>query len=242
MKKIILIFFAAIFILSLVLVISKNTIAQFILAKGVKQAAGLDINTEKIDLGLLNSYISIKNLRIFNPDGFEERLMADVPQIYIVYDLGAFLKGSTHLYKIKLDLKEFIVVKNRYGKLNVNSISGLSKPLSQKKPDIKKPGIKIDLLELKIGRVLYKDYTQPAPAVLEYNINIDEEYRNITDVNALVQLIVAKALINTAVWKLVNMNFDNINNDFTDVVKTSLGAIQGVTKGMEDIFKFHSGR
>ncbi|MFH1790840.1 MAG: hypothetical protein ABH885_02515, partial [Candidatus Omnitrophota bacterium] len=54
----------------------------------------------------------------------------------------------------------------------------------------------IDRLRLKIGKVSYKDYSarQGTPRVMEYNINLDEEYTNITNPYTLVSLIVVKAL------------------------------------------------
>ena len=66
----------------------------------------------------------------------------------------------------------------------------------------------LDLLELKIGKVVYKDYSGGGkPVVQTFNINLNERYKNITDPNALVSLIVFKALINTTLSNIVNLDF-----------------------------------
>lgn len=231
MKKAVIIFFAVIIVLCVILIISKNTLAQFALTKGVKQAVGLDINLEKIDPSLLNSSVYVKNMTIFNPKGFEDNVMANIPELYIAFDIASFFKGNAHLHKIRLELKEFVVIRNVYGKLNVNSIPGFSKT------GFASPAVKMDLLELKIGKVVYKDYTQPQPVVSEYNINIDEKYQNITDVKALAELIVARAVINTAVSNLVNINSDSLKGVLKGVEEKGISAIQDAVNELKSIFK-----
>ena len=181
---------------------------------------------------LQKTFIDVKGLTIFNPPGFGEKLMADIPEVYVDFDLPAFLKGKVHLERLSLNLNEFIVIKSADGGLNVNSISGISEPQITQIKDAdyadkkRKPEIKIDILELKVGRVLYRDYTQSPAGEFRYQVNIDERYENVTDVEKLVKLIVTRSLVNTAISRLAELDFDS------DV----FGAIQNIGKQLEGIF------
>ena len=75
-----------------------------------------------MDIGIFKTLIGINELQLYNPSGFVDELMFDVPEIYVDYDLGAFMKGRTHLEEVRLHLKEFIVVKNEAGELNLDSL------------------------------------------------------------------------------------------------------------------------
>lgn len=219
-----------VFAIAAFLFLAKNSIARFALTKSVKQAAGLDINIEKIDMGLLNHYVNVNNLVMFNPPGFEEKDMAVVPQIYINYDLISFFKGKAHIPKLRLELKDFVVIKNSKGRLNINSISGVFGPKEEK--DIKKQNVKIDILELKVGSVTYKDYTQQPAAIWRYNVNIDEKYYNITDFKALTQLIINRALINTAISRLADFDLADIMGSVDSMLKSGKGAVKDAITGL----------
>ena len=258
MKKI-LIFLSVLVLLAVIFLFARNIIVKSILIKATKQITGLELKIKNVNIGLSKTDIAVFGLNVFNPPGFQQALMVDLPEIYINYDLMSFLKGQTHLEVLKLELKEFIVVKNSQGKLNVNSIKGISetgKPgLQTKKPAKKeKLKIKIDLLELKIGKVIYKDYTQVPPSVSEYSININEKYENIADVDSLVRLVVARAIINTSISKLAELDFASLKDDVSGIIgrgkdifknirtPEEVGqAIQDISRQIGDIFKKSSG-
>jgi hypothetical protein len=102
-----------------------------------------------------------------------------------------------------------MVVKNKNGQLNLDHLKPAgSKDASGKtsKP-AKAPQMQIDSLRLKIGKVIYKDYSAGGePSVQVFDLNLDESYSNVSNVNAILPLIVTKALYNTTVGKLVNFD------------------------------------
>ncbi len=252
-KSLIYIFIGIVLLVLFTLTVAKNAGAKFIIKKAAMQAAGLGLDIKSIDVGLLKSVIDIENLDVYNPAGFEDKLMADFPQIYIDYDLGAFFKKQVHLRALKINMREFTVIRNSQGRLNVNSIKGMSKEektknTSTRQDNTQNTNINIDLLELKIGKVVYKDYTQWPSLVKEYPLNIDERYNNITDVNKLVQLIVARAILNTAISKLTDLNISNLEGDAFGIFNRGENilkkgpqnieqAVQGITSSLGDIFK-----
>jgi hypothetical protein len=141
--------------------------------------------------------------------------MVDMPEIYVNYDLPAIIGGKIHLPEVRLALKEFVVVKNADGELNLNALRTVQAQKEGKAPSKSAPGkapdIKIDSLKLSIGKVIYKDYSKSsAPDVKEFNINLNESYAHVDDPYALASLIVVKALMNTSIASLTNFDLKGL--------------------------------
>lgn len=207
---------------------AKNFIAKQIISAGVRTLTGLKVDMRSMDIGIFRTLISIDGLRLFNPSGFEGGLMVDMPEVYVDYDLDAFIKGKVHLKKLRLDLREFIVVKNSKGEVNLDSLETIrsKKPASGK--NLKTHNLRIDVLELKIGKVLYKDYYNTAkPRIREFKVNIDERYENITDPGKLTNLIVLKALVNTSVSGLTGFDMGILMDGLGDTLGVASKIVGG---------------
>jgi hypothetical protein len=213
MKKIIVI----VIILLGALFLAKDLIVKSVVSQGIKAITGLTLQVKSMHVGILKTEIAIKELKIFNPVEYTDRLMADVPEIYVNYDLGGFLKGKVHLKELKLNLREFVVVKDGKGEINFSSLQAL-----QPKGGGKPPEIKIDKLKLDIGKVIYKDYTRTTQAkAKEFNVNIHDQYENINDPYSLVGLIITRALMSTTISKLAKFDLAPIKDMVNKTVNTS---------------------
>jgi len=211
-----------------VTMIAKNVIAKQAVSAGVRVMTGLKLDIKSMDVGIVKTLIDIRDLRLFNPSGFEDRLMVDMPEIYVDYDLAAFFKGKTHIEKVRLNLQEFTVVKNKEGKLNLDSLKTVQKTKETAKKESKMPDLQIDVLELRIGKVIYKDYSNGrAPRVREFNVNINERYENITDPHAFANLIVVKALMNTSIASLTNFDVGLLGDGLEGVLGGATGLVKG---------------
>lgn len=225
MKKILGVVLGLVVILIAVLLIGKNIIAKTVVTGGVKAVTGLELEIGKMDVGLANTLIGIDNMILYNPSDFTDRVMVDMPEIFVDYDLAAFFKGKVHLEEVRINLKELTVIKNKDGVLNLDSLKAAKSGEEAEKAEEEaekgeKPEISIDLLKLKIGKVSYKDYSKgDKPKVLEYNVNIDEEYENITDIDKLAKIILVNALINTNIAKLTNFDLGSLTAVVPDSVK-----------------------
>ena len=241
MKTILLIFVAIL----VVLFLGKNAIANMAVSRGVKAITGLTLNIKSLSVGVFRSALGIKELTLFNPSGFKEKVMVDMPELYVNYDLGAFLKGKVHLEEVRLNLKELTVIKNEKGQLNLDSLKVVQaqkeqKGPSQRKEKAKAPEIRIDLLELSIGKVIYKDYSRGTPPqVTEFDVNIREKYENISNPYVLGSLILTRALFKTQIARLANFDVRGLETGLTDAVKKYSGALTDTvsktaftTKGM----------
>lgn len=159
-------------------------------------------------------------MTLYNPKDYRDRIMFDVPEIYVKYDLVSAIKGMIHLPELRFHLKELVVVRNDKGQLNISAL----KSLKPEKSSEKMPQMQIDHFGLKIGKVIYKDYSQGAkPAIKEFNVDTDEEYNNITSPVTLVRLIVVKAIARTSIERLANYNLDFIRNPLS-----TMGLFEGV--------------
>ena len=249
MKKIIVVI-SVIIIILVSLYLLKDTIIKLAIEKTVRDAIGLRIEIGELKASILRAAIDIRGLRVLNPEGFSDRLMADFPEIYADFSLKDAFKNKMRFIRAKIELKEFIVIKNRDGILNLSSVKTVSADQKQQKTKYSISDIQIDSLRLKIGRAVYKDYSKgEPPSIKEYNINLDEEYTNITDIKVLVNLIIAKALAKTAIAELAGFNLELLQGSISKVtevtgsiaskaVDATEKALNAATDKIKDIFQF----
>ena len=211
------------------LAILKNGIAKFAVIHGVKAVAGLGVSIDSLDLGLLTTRVSVKGVKVLNPKGFDEPVMVLMPELYVDYDVGAFLKGKTHLEVVRLNLNELTVVKNAEGLVNIQSLKVVKEQQpSAQKPATKPSPLQIDLLELQIGRVVYKDYSKGAPpTVRAFNVNINERYEHVRSPQALGSMILVRALAKTTIAQTANLDLGGLR-------ETATRGIQGLATGLLD--------
>lgn len=211
-------FFLGIFLL-------RNLLLKEALIKGLGALTGLPVTIGSLNLGIKDPSMEVRNIIIFNPPYFEDKIMADIPELYVKYDFDAFLKGRIHLSGIRFHLKELMVVKTKKGEFNLDALKALvrkkKKGEDTKEAKAKKPReVRIDHLALKVERVVYKDYSQKTPVTREFIIGLDERYSRIDSPKTLVNLIVLRALAKTTIANLAGFEIKELER----VVDTALKA------------------
>ncbi|MDD5236884.1 MAG: hypothetical protein PHU91_04405, partial [Candidatus Omnitrophica bacterium] len=172
----------------------------------------------------------------------------DLPYAYVDYDFADLLKKNIHIQNMEIDLKEFFVVKDKNGNLNVNALkpvkSGETKESAgtvagaQKKEAA--PKVKIDQLLLKIGKVHYLDYSKDpnSPARSEFTLNFQGRYSNISDLGDVVKLIVGKAVFDSALNNLVNLNVEGLKTAAEGAASTAAeGVIQQTGQSLLNVLQ-----
>jgi len=219
---------AVIFLILVGLCFAKNIIAKMAVETGVKAVTGLTLKMDKLDIGLLKTHVGIDELQLFNPPNFSDRVMLDMPEIFVNYNLSDLFKGKVHVEDFRLHLKEFVIIKNADGELNLNALKVVKeqeeKPAKEAEPKEKGKAleVQIDNLELHIGKVIYKDYSKGGePRVKEFNINLNESYSDITDLNAIISLIIVKTMMNTTIGQLANFDVGNLQGSISDTLASS---------------------
>lgn len=224
MKKILLIFVILVLVIA-GLTLAKNIIARAAIINGVKAMTGLELEIGKVNVGVLNTFLDLGGLKVLNSSAFSDKVLADFPQIYANYSLGDFFKGKAHFKELKIDLKELTVVRNREGAVNVNSLKALM-PKGGGKP----PQVQIDKLDLRVGKVFYKDYSSGTPQTREFNVGINEQIDNVTDPNALVRLILLRALSRTNIGSLADIDLSGLKDEVTKKVSQEAQVAVETTK------------
>lgn len=226
----------AVGILAALIVISfaKDIIIKISVEKGVQAVTGLPLKMKGFKVGIVRTLVDIKGLKLYNPKGYTDKLMLDMPEIYVDYHLLPIFKGKVHLQEMRIYLKEFVVVKNKNGEVNLDSLKVVEdqkekkarkKPKTKTKGKGKTPDIQIDLLKLKIGKVLYKDYSKGTdPVVKEYDIGIDERYENITNLSTLISLILVKSLAGTNIARLTKIDLKGLQGSISDTLDSATKA------------------
>jgi len=240
MKKLLLIA-ACVVIFILVISLAKDTIIKVSVENGVRLVTGLPLKIQSFKVGIAKTLVDIKGMKLYNPKGYPDKIMLDIPEVYVDYNLSDIIKGKIHLEEMRINLEEFIVVKNQNGELNLDSLKVAQAQKTgegpEKKGKARAPDIQIDSLGLKIGKVIYKDYSKgPKPSVQEFNVNLNEKYTNITNPHSLVSLIVVKALMNTTIVRLTNFDLGGLKGAVSDTLaSTQKIAVEGAQKAQEAV-------
>lgn len=183
--------------------ILRNSIFKGIVTAGSSHVLGAKVHIDSFVVGIFKSEIKIKGFKVYNPEGFPKGLLIDVNEIYVQYDRGALFKGKIHLPLIVLDLEEMVVVKNKNGELNVDSLKivkdmekSKGEKATKKKKTFKQMPLQIDQARLDLGNVIVKDYTKgDNPIVLAYEIGVkDETYKNINSAQEFATLVMLEAM------------------------------------------------
>lgn len=189
MKKFLLVFGITLF--SLVCIsIFKNLIIKSVVTTTASRIIGAPVHMDGFSLNLLSSTINIAGFKMYNPGGFQQGVLASCPKIKVIYDPATLFKQKRHFLLVEVELKEMGLTKNKAGKLNVDSL----KIVQQSKSSPPTP-MQIDLLTLKIGKIVYKDYTVGMePSVRVYDVNREKSYKGIPTAQQLALLVLAEPM------------------------------------------------
>jgi hypothetical protein len=223
------------------LVLARNIVVKAAVENGVRAVTGMPLSMGKLDIDLSNTFVDIENLVVKNPAGFHDTFLVDIPKILVDYNLSDILKGKVHLENLDFEMSQFTVVKNEQGVLNLDKLKALQgtqpTPTGTGKPAPQPAGevlpVQIDLMHLKIGKVVFADYSSGQPSTKEFRINIDQSYQNITDLKSVVQLIVLKAMMNSGISNLVNFDVQGLAGSLTDT--SAQLASQVMTTGLDTL-------
>lgn len=180
------------------LAILKDAIIKSIVSVAATQVTGAKTEIRGLSFGVFSHSVRIKGFKMYNPEGFSKNILIDLPKVAVNYDLLSLLKGKLHLVRLDIELYQLAVEKNKDGKLNVDSlkVSQQEQRETTKKKPAKPVALQIDLLNLKINRIVYNDYggAGEKPAVKIYDIDIEKTYKNITSAEQLAVLILSEPM------------------------------------------------
>lgn len=190
-------------------IVFRNPIIQWTVSTVASQVTGAPVVIDRLAVGIVKPTIRIKGFRVYNPEGFPDGILLNMEELSVDYDLPSLVKGRLHLPLLVVHLKEAVIVKNRYGALNVDALKFAQKPdASSAKPAAGKEAsspaafpMQIDIMKLDLGQVVFKDYTKGGePVVTAIDARIHGKiYRNVTSAQQLATIIAVEALGPTAI-------------------------------------------
>lgn len=196
---------AVVFVVFVVLGVVKDFAIKAAVEAAASRLLGADVRIGGFSLGLLRQSMRVRAFKIGNPPGFPQGTMLDVTEVGVDYDLSALLSGKLHFPLVILNLNEMVVVKNPDGILNVDALKVAEKneaaPAGKPEKPSKPLSLKIDVLRLNVGKVIYKDYTRgQEPFVQVFDVNLkDKTYTDIQSAQQLAALILVESMKPTAI-------------------------------------------
>lgn len=230
-------------VLIVVLVLGRNFIVAAGAKIGVKVMTGLTLKMDKFSIGLLGTDLDIQGLKILNPKGYEDRVMLDLPRLYVNYSLKDLMGNKVNLSEVKFHLEQLMIVKRADGSSNLDGIKKLTAaksgaPEKKAKPAEEKakkegPEIVLGKVEIKVGKFVSKSYSESGkPDTKEFNINIDKVYENKSA--AFIVSDLSKYVTKILLQMVTNLNLGDVGEALTGTLNSvSDFGVDAAKKGIE---------
>ncbi len=219
-------FFGGLFIIVLAaavfLIVAKDWVLKAGIEMAVTRLTGFETKLESLKYDF-PSTILIKGLEIRNPEGFNQKVLTNIPEIYVSLVLPELLKGQRiHLPEVRLNIQEFNIEKNPKGVSNVELLSSVAAKQPEKaQPSAPSSGEKkppmpflLEKMELTVRNVSFDDRSGllgAAPVLVPKKLAVDlnlqkEVFTDIRDPQVFVNLILVKILNSATLGRLLNID------------------------------------
>jgi len=191
----------------IILLVVKDFFIKPIVTTVGSSVAGAPLKIKSLSTGFIGNKVWVKGIKLYNPKGFPAEPMIDITEVGADLDLMALATGKLHLPLVIMNLHEMTIIKNKEGVMNVEALK-VTQAAEEKKEEPKdtkeksKPvKMKIDVMKLNIGQVIYKDYSKGEPPVVQvYDVALkDKTFKNITSPEQLATLVMMEAMGPTAI-------------------------------------------
>ncbi len=105
-----------------ILLLSLNSILRVWAEHRIRARTGMDAEIGRFSLSLTAPTVTIQNLKLYNPPGFDGTPFLDIPEIHAEYDRAALARHEIHLTLLRFNLGELDIVKNEAGCTNIFSL------------------------------------------------------------------------------------------------------------------------
>lgn len=237
MKKVFLFILIIIAVLAAGLIIFRDTLIKNGIEKGVREMVQQEITVGSISTGLLATDLLIKNLEVYNPAGYTEKILLESPEIYVDYVLTDVIKGFLHFPEVRLNIREVNVEKDKNGVENISYFRPAGGK-AKKKETSGETTFLVNKLVLNIGTIRYQDNTKTPPVKKEFNINLSKTMTDIDSADVIAAAVlqgVTEQLISEGISMTVKAFMED--EAFQKALKSGdTGAIkkegEGVVKGL----------
>ena len=210
-----------------VLFFAKDFIARVAFETAVSHLTGFECRVGSFKLDLARGIFDVEDFVILDPGRFEERIFADIPQIFLEIDLPLLLKKEKiHLSRLKLNIRELNIEKDRDGISNIALLKSVasSPKAAEPSPHPEKPGLPfyLDRLELTLRKVSYNDRSSLIQKKFSLDLRIrGEVFKGIRDAQSIIDLVLAK-VFSIAQFENLGVVPAEMQKRFQDTMKTTL--------------------
>lgn len=243
-----------------VLFLGRNIIVKSVMETSMEVIAGAEMRVHKVNIDPFKTQISLTGIQVFNPKGFNDDVMVDIPEIFVDYDFSALTKGVAGFDEIRFHLKEFNVVKNADDQINIKALKPLQeKEMKEDKTQEEKPteaskkqGQPEFLVKKFILRVDEVNYitinASNEENIQRFPIKLKEEMSDIDNPDTLVRVITYKALLSTTIAQLSGFDLKGLGGVLKGKLGDTIGSVSevggktiekatGLFKGITDTIK-----
>ncbi|MCX7009143.1 MAG: AsmA family protein [Kiritimatiellaeota bacterium] len=177
-------------------VLARDGIATSIIKKAVAKT-GFGLELKNLHLGLSPLGVEVEGLKLTNPPDFPEVGALEINKLKVSYDRKVSTKEEARLPEVTFDLPSLTIVRKADGEVNFQRLGKKAKgqqpatgseaepqpkpqPPKEKKPEQK---IRIDKLNIRLGTILIRTYTQgqKEPEEKKFVMNVDKQYTDVTN-------------------------------------------------------------
>ncbi|MBC8549066.1 MAG: hypothetical protein H8D23_05390 [Candidatus Brocadiales bacterium] len=182
MKKIVILPTSIVLVLLVILITVKDRIIKSAIEIASEQVMGVETVLDQFSLSIIKQSVSIEGLRLYQPESFPEGVFIDITEVSGSCKIASLLRKKIHIPKLVLNIKEVILITDKYGHLNVDALKIAREKESKVQDEKAEMTFRIDEMILTIDKVIYKQYSQDdKPTIKAFDIGIkDEKYENIT--------------------------------------------------------------
>lgn len=185
----------------------KNIFLKQILVGLGPKVLGVRMDIDGFSLGILRQRIGIKGLRLYNPEGFPNEVMLDVPEVTVQFNPWRMLTGRLYMSSVVIHMRELVIIRNHEKQLNVDALkiarteSGPPDQKDQPEPAAPKSRFMISELSLNLERVVVKDFSKgEEPFIQVHEIPLkNKTLRNIDSFEKLITILIVQAMGPTAI-------------------------------------------
>lgn len=251
MKKLLIFFLLLILLSGFVIAKVGDWIIQGIFSGMITRFTGFKTAANSLHLDFSRGTIHVQGLVLLNPELFQERIFADIPEIYLEMGLPALLKRERiYLKRLRLVIRELNIEKNKQGISNISLLlpakpkkEKSSPPFSSSEPQERKTALPfyLDQLELTLRQVSYYDQSKLVPAKVSLDMRIEREiFQGIENPASIVNLILLKVLTRSPLGNL-GLDPSELSATLEKTVQKTLMAGEEFLKGQTTVIARKAG-
>ncbi len=228
-----------------VITIGKDLLIKFLVPPLATFILGAPVHLGWFSWNVFTSRVAIYDLKVHNPEGFPQGAFVDLEKAVIGYDVPALLGGTLHVPLTDISIKKVVLVKNKAGQMNVQSLKVTRQeeggaPASEKsaKPSKAMP-MRLDEIRVNMGAIVMLDYTtSDTPKEKAIDIGLKNRvYHNITSAHQLVGAVLLDMTGVSKVAGLAKATVLEVAGGVKQVSGTALNTGKKIFGEVKSIFK-----